>query len=72
MTGADGKPLLVVGVEEGLHEAAAAVVRVMYEEEVPDGTPALQIAKVCTEKALIFLLWWKGQHWLQQTRLQSS
>jgi hypothetical protein len=35
-------------VEEGLHEAAAAVVRVMYEEVVPDGTPALQLAKVCT------------------------
>jgi hypothetical protein len=46
MTGGDGKPLLVVGVEEGLHEAAAAVVRVMYEEVVPDGTPALQLAKV--------------------------
>jgi hypothetical protein len=46
MTGADGKPLLVVGVEEEMVEAAAAVVRVMYEEEVPDGTPALQLAKV--------------------------
>jgi hypothetical protein len=48
MTGGDGKPLVVVGVEEGLHEAAAAVVRVMYEEVVPDGTPALQLAQVCT------------------------
>jgi hypothetical protein len=48
LTGDDGKPLLVVGVEEGLHEAAAAVVRVMYEEVVPGGTPALQLAKVCT------------------------
>jgi hypothetical protein len=48
MTGADGKPLLMVGVEEGLHEAAAAVLRLMYEEVVPDGTPALQLAKVCS------------------------
>jgi hypothetical protein len=47
MAGEDGKPLLVVGLEEGLHEAAAAVVRVMYEEVVPDGTSALQLAKVC-------------------------
>jgi hypothetical protein len=52
MTGDDGKPLLVMGLEEDLHEAAAAVVRLMYEEVVPDGTPALQLAKVCTGACL--------------------
>jgi hypothetical protein len=62
MTGGDGKPLLVVGVEEGLHKAAAAVVRVMYEEVVPDGTPALQLAQVCTEICLACLAFGQCQH----------
>jgi hypothetical protein len=46
MIGADGKPLLVVGMEEDQQEAAAAVIQLMYEEVVPDGTPALQLARV--------------------------
>jgi hypothetical protein len=48
MTGADGKTLLVVGVEEELMEAAQAVLRLMYEEVVPEGLTALQLAKVGT------------------------
>jgi hypothetical protein len=47
LTAADGKPLLVAGVEEELHAAAQAVVRLMYEEVVPEGTAALQLAQVC-------------------------
>jgi hypothetical protein len=44
---ADGKPqLLVVGVEEDLQEAAQAILKLMYEEVVPDGLVALQLAKV--------------------------
>jgi hypothetical protein len=46
MMGSDGKPVLVVGMEQHQHEAAAAVVRLMYEEVVPDGTPVLQLARV--------------------------
>jgi hypothetical protein len=45
-TGTDGKPLLVVGVEEELTEAAQAVIKLMYEEAVPQGTTALQLAQV--------------------------
>jgi hypothetical protein len=69
MTGDVGKPLLVVGVEEGLHQAAAAVVRVMYEEVVPDGTPALQLAKVCTGAGGSISAGWTGQHLLPQALL---
>jgi hypothetical protein len=46
MTGADGKPMLVVGVEEDLLEAAQAVLKLMYEEVVPEGQTAVQLAKV--------------------------
>jgi hypothetical protein len=46
MTGADGTPLLVVGVEEGLTEAAQAVIKLMYEDVVPDNVSAIQLAQV--------------------------
>jgi hypothetical protein len=46
MMGPDGKPLLVVGVEEELLEAAQAVVRFMYEKVKPATAGPLQLAKV--------------------------
>jgi hypothetical protein len=46
MAGPDGNPMLVVGVEEELLEAAEAVLKLMYEEVVPDGLTAVQLAKV--------------------------
>ncbi len=44
--GADGKPVLVEECEEGEVEAAVAVVRLMYEAELPPGLSALQLAQV--------------------------
>jgi hypothetical protein len=46
MTGADGKPLLVLEVTDGLQEAAQAVIKLMYEEVVPEGASGLHLAKV--------------------------
>jgi hypothetical protein len=47
MRGADGKPeLLVVSMEDDLQEAAQAILKLMYEEAVPEGLTALQLAKV--------------------------
>jgi hypothetical protein len=45
MTGDDGKPLLVVGVEEELVEAASAVVKLMYEGIAPSDLSPTQVAK---------------------------
>jgi hypothetical protein len=45
-TGGDGKLLLVVGVEEEMVEAATAVVKLMYEEHIPEGLDPVQLAKV--------------------------
>ncbi len=44
--GADGKLVLVEECEEGEMEAAVAVVRLMYEAEVPPTLSALQLAEV--------------------------
>jgi hypothetical protein len=46
MTGADGKPLLVVGVEDEMVDTAQAVVKLIYEEHVPEGLGPVQLAKV--------------------------
>jgi hypothetical protein len=43
---ADGKLLLVVGVEERLMQAAQAVIRLMYQEVVPASAGPLQLAEV--------------------------
>jgi hypothetical protein len=43
---ADGKPMLVVSMEEDLQEAAQARLKLMYEETLPQGLTALQLAKV--------------------------
>jgi hypothetical protein len=45
-SGADGKLLLVVSVEERLIPAAQAVIRLMYEEVVPASTGPLRLAEV--------------------------
>jgi hypothetical protein len=45
MTGADGKPLLVAGVEEPMWEAAQQVIQLMYEGVVPSELKPTQIAK---------------------------
>jgi hypothetical protein len=45
MIGADGKPLLVVGVEEELVEAATAVVKLMYKGVAPCKLSPTQVAK---------------------------
>jgi hypothetical protein len=46
-TDADGRQVLVVLVEQGLLEAAYAVLRLMYEEVVPPEMGLLDVAKVC-------------------------
>jgi hypothetical protein len=46
MTGADGKPLLVVGVEEELMEAAAGVLKLVYADRRPTRMSATQLAQV--------------------------
>jgi hypothetical protein len=55
MTGADGKPLLVVGVREDQLQVAEALVRLMYEERVAYGTSALQLARVGVPNSLLEL-----------------
>jgi hypothetical protein len=45
-TGADGKPLLVAGVEEQLLEAAQQVIQLVYEGSMPSGLKPTQVAKV--------------------------
>jgi hypothetical protein len=72
MTGGDGKPLLVVGVEECLHEVAAAVLRLMYEEVVPDEKPALQLAQVCTGLSPQSLQGAYSRHSMSQTCCTAS
>jgi hypothetical protein len=55
MTGADGKLLLLVGVEEDLLGSAQAVVRLVYEEMVPTGLDPSGIAKVGTLASMVVL-----------------
>jgi hypothetical protein len=45
ITRADGRPLLVVGVEEHLLEAAEDVIQLMYEGVVPTKLKPSQLAK---------------------------
>jgi hypothetical protein len=46
LRGKDGRPVLVVAVEEELTEAAEAVVHLMYHGTVPDGLSAVELAQV--------------------------
>jgi hypothetical protein len=46
LRGKDGRPVLVVAVEEELTEAAQAVVHLMYHGVVPEGMSAVELAQV--------------------------
>jgi hypothetical protein len=48
LQGTAGHPLLVVEVESELHDAAQAVIHLMYKGTIPEGFSAEQLAKVST------------------------